>query len=167
MTENSVIEPPAPRYKTSGKIKFILVVSLALNLLVVGMVAGMMFNAGGMPHADRHVRDYGFKTVINALSRSDRAQLSHALRKEFGAKSAQIPKARKQISALIQSLETTDFNNTRVESILRSEVLNIVPRQEAGLRLLIEKVNAMTPKQRQEYASRLKMAMGMDMTQQP
>ncbi len=167
MTNHNAPQPhPLPTsYKTSKKVKIVLVISLAINLLIVGMVAGMIFSPGAMRHPDRNVRDFGFKIVANALSRADRAQLGRALREKFGDREQRLPEVRKQLDALINVLEAPEFDGARAEEILRSNALNIVPRQEAGLRLLIEKVKAMTPKQRQRYVRRLNMALRMERVQ--
>lgn len=150
-------------YKTSPKIKIVLVISLAINLLIAGMVGGMMYRANGVPHMDPHVRDAGFKVLVNALTRKDRFMMGRALREEFGNRDARLPAARLKINELVKVLEASEFDGDKVETILRSNALNIIPRQEAGLRMLTDRLKSMTAKERQTYVDRLDMAMSMGM----
>ncbi len=150
-------------YKTSPKVKIILVVSLAINLLIAGMMGGMMYRANGIPHMDTHLRDVGFKVLVNALTRKDRFMMGRALREKFGNRDARLSLARLKINELVKVLQASDFDGNKVETILRSNALNIVPRQEAGVRMLIDRLKSMTAKERQTYVDRLDMAMSMEM----
>jgi hypothetical protein len=89
MSETSVVKPQ------SRALRIALAVSVALNLAVVGLFAGMALHHGGFGPDRDGVRDLGFGPFTEALSREDRA----ALRQAFLAKAPDLRQARREMMA--------------------------------------------------------------------
>ena len=75
MTQSPDTTATAPKPKA---LRYVLVASLALNLAVVGLFAGMALHHGGFGPDRDGVRDLGFGPFTEALDEGDRAALRKA-----------------------------------------------------------------------------------------
>jgi len=76
-------ETETPKRKWSvGRI--VLILSLALNLLVVGLVAGALLHRHQLPDRPPRIADLGFGPYVRSLSREDREALGTAFKAEEG-----------------------------------------------------------------------------------
>ena len=136
--------------------RIVLGVSLALNLLFVGLVAGAALRPDGKGHGPgkRGDRIGGFGApFMRALPREDRREIFRSLREEGGV----MDRAGRQaaVERMITALRETPFDPSVPEAILRSQVernLNVQGRIQA---LWLRRIGMMSDADRAAYADRL------------
>jgi len=134
-------------------------VSLALNLLVVGLVAGAMLGGGPRESDGRTdtLRTLGLGPFALALPRDERAELVQRLdraalrveRREIGA----------AMRALQVALRSDPFDRDRAEAALLRARGAAERVQAQGHAALLDQLQAMTPQQRADLAERLSRAL--------
>lgn len=150
-----------PSTKTNGSggrwLRLALILSVALNLAVAGVVAGAWLRAGpGERRApDAAVRDLGFGPFAGALSEEDR----RALRRAYLQRSPDLREVRRQMRAdmagVLAALRAEPFAPDALQSALRDAGARTAERLELGQSLLLERIEAMTPEARRAFADRL------------
>lgn len=151
--ENSTDAP-----KTRRWVKILLVLSLAMNLLIIGLVVGVVSErrlGGGDDIARVALRDIAYSPYARALSRGDRKIIGEMMRKELGADRENIPKLRENYRDLLQVLRAATYDDAKARRLIDEQQAFVVNRQQLGQRLMLERLNAMTPKQRKQFAKRL------------
>ena len=145
--------PPAPSQKSLRGLRIALGVSVALNLLVAGVVAGAILREGGP--RDRMVRDLDLGPFTEALSQEDRA----ALRRDFVARMPELGEARRAMRAefrdLLVLLRADPFDPEAMREVLAGQRARMQERIDLGQELLLQRLSAMTPEARQAFADRL------------
>ncbi len=131
-------------------IPILLVISLALNLLVVGAILGTALRFRGGDHAKAPP---GFGVALyNALPKEDRKKLRGALSGLRGKGS----EGRKQdFAGLSQALRSVPFDPEAVQVLLDQQVQATADLQEALHREWLVYVTEMSDGERQIYADRL------------
>jgi uncharacterized membrane protein len=147
-----------PKAKAPGRgLKTALVVSLAVNLLVAGIVGGAVLSHGDRGAHDMR-RDVGFGPYTEALSREDRA----ALFKAFMAASPGFRDMRREVrqdfSRLVGALRAEPWDASAVEAVIDAQTTRTAERLDLGRRLLIERIVQMSPEQRRAFADRIEAA---------
>ena len=147
--------PKAPR--RWGKI--LLFVSLAFNLLVVGLVAGALI--GGPRDRDRNpvLRDLGFGPFVWALPREDQKALRDAMRGEEGSFRENRARIRSQFEAILTALRADPYDPAEVERLVVAQQDRISERQTLGKRILLDRIEVMSPAERVAYADKLATAL--------
>lgn len=153
---------PAPQTKPSRWLKPVLVVSLALNLAVAGLVVGAIIR-GGLPmragmHADGgrdFGRDGGLGLMSEGLSRSDRQALRRALIAAEPDLANWRERAGAEFGAVIAALRAEPFDAQALQDVLDAQSGRMQARMETGRRILVERISAMTPAERADFAARL------------
>ena len=151
MTTEQQIEKPRRKIW----LKVLLAVSLSLNLLVVGIIAGTVLKFGpGGTHRHRAL-DLDVQPMIQALSRSDRA----ALRRSFISEVAAAREARTErpspAAAILQALRTVPFDQGALQTVLDAQKQQLAERHKAGQQILFDQISAMSESERATYADRL------------
>ncbi|UAB89791.1 periplasmic heavy metal sensor [Ruegeria sp. SCSIO 43209] len=138
---------PAPKRKW---MPILLVVSLALNLLIVGVILGAALRFKGSAHADAPP---GFGPALYyALPKSDRK----ALRGELSDLRGKGSHRRKQdFTALSQVLRAVPFDPAAVASLLAQQSKATADLQTALHQQWLAQISAMNDDQRAAYADRL------------
>lgn len=128
----------------------VLVVSLALNLLIVGMAAGTALR---LKDGDRAKAPPGFASALyRALPKEDRK----AMREELSGLHKKGSKHRKQdFQALSQALRAVPFDPAAVENLLQQQVQSMADLQAALQTQWLTRVTEMSDQERQAYADRL------------
>lgn len=146
-------QPPAPPQKSLRGLRIALGVSVALNLLVVGVVAGAILRDGGP--RDRMVRDLDLGPFTEALSPDDRA----AMRREFVARMPEMGEARRAMRAefrdLLALLRAEPFDPEAMRQVMTGQRARMQERVDLGQELLLQRLESMTPDARQAFADRL------------
>ncbi|WP_323042811.1 periplasmic heavy metal sensor [Gemmobacter sp.] len=148
--------PHIPNPPRSRRLRWLLVASLTLNLLVVGVVAGvgLRFAGGDMPPP----RSIGFGPWSGGLDRSDHK----ALREAFGATGrdfrADWQLEREDRAALLAALRADPFDPAALDSVTARMNARATERMDLGQRLIRDHILAMTPDQRRAFADRLEMS---------
>jgi uncharacterized membrane protein len=155
-------EPPAPpappaQPRGFGWMRAALIASLAVNLLVLGLVAGAVARHGrdgfrGGPD------DVGFGPFTEALSDGDRA----FLRDEFFKRSPDHRDARREavegFNTLLATLRAPEWNEAAVREALAAQRTRTEKRIALGEDLLIARLGQMTAEERAAFADRIEGA---------
>ena len=144
-------------------LKICLVVSLAVNLLVLGAVGGFF---GSGRHKD--VRLDGFSTrqevrqrgpmtslgrLVQAMERKDRRDLGRMIRTAQGRDGHMDGDSRAQVTAVLADLlSSVPFEPTAVLSVLQDEAVMVEERRLIARQALLNKLASMTPAAREQLA---------------
>ncbi|MCX7889101.1 MAG: periplasmic heavy metal sensor [Rhodobacteraceae bacterium] len=141
--------PGAPRW-----MRVALVVSLAANLLVAGVVVGAMLHGpdGGPRGA---IGDIGLGPFTGAFAPEDR----RAMRDDFLARAADFRAMRDRehadFAAVLAALRAEPFDRAALEAALGSLRDRLAQRMDLGRDIMLDRLSAMTPAARAAFADRL------------
>lgn len=148
--------PPQPAVppSSSGKgLRIALGISVALNLLIAGLVAGALLREGD-PRA-RMVRDLDFGPFTEALSPRDR----EALRRSFVERAPGMRDMRREMRSDLETfltvLRSEPFDPAALEAVMDNQAGRMSRRIELGRELLLERLAAMPAAERAAFADRL------------
>ena len=145
--------PPAPPQKSLRGLRIALGISVALNLLVAGLVVGAILRDGGP--RDRMVRDLDLGPFTEALSQEDRA----AIRRDFVARMPELREVRRamraEFGALLEVLRAEPFDPEAMRAVMAGQRMRMQERLDLGQDLLVQRLAEMTPEARQAFADRL------------
>lgn len=150
--------PPAgdaPR-PTGRGVKIALVVSVALNLAVAGLVLGAWLGDGphkGMP------RDMSFGPFSEALSDADLRELRKGLMSRAGEFRSSREAARAEFAALLDALRADPFDPAALTTALTAIETRNAERLELGRSLIEARLVAMSTDERLAFAARLEKGM--------
>ncbi|RGP37227.1 periplasmic heavy metal sensor [Pseudotabrizicola alkalilacus] len=157
MTDLPSSSANTPSAKPPGRgLKILLAVSLALNLAVVGTVAGMAlrFHDADRPHPPT-VRDLSFGPFTEALTRDQR----RAMLRGFAEKGPGLREMRAQMrgdfDAVLTALRATPFEPQAFRSAVSTQSSRIAARAEAGRDALVTLVLQMSDADRAAFVERL------------
>lgn len=140
-------------------LKPVLVISLACNLLIVGIVAGfVMSNRGDMDRRDRvdgPARSLVGIPFIRALEPEDRRRLNDRIERDGARLRENRAELRARFETLLTALTAEPFDPDAVQSIFREQRSIALNRQNIGEALLIEQLTQMSASEREDYAKRL------------
>lgn len=139
--------------RTPAWLRIVLFVSLALNLLVVGIVAGHALRdepRGRVPRVDRIGGPMTF-----ALSEEDRREIGHALRRYYRENRPSRQEIEAQYRGVIDVLRADPFEPQLVEQAFARQRAASTERMEIGQTLLMERLTSMTSDERKAFADRL------------
>ena len=148
------VKPP----RTGRGLKIALAISVALNLAVVGLVAGVAMHGGPGGRADM-VREMGFGPFEGALSDADRDALRKAVRDRFG----DIRAARRQMQAdseaLVAALKADPFVAEALTSAMEVQAGHLAERLQFGSDMLRDHLLSLSDEDRRAFAQRLEERM--------
>lgn len=128
-------------------------VSLALNLLVVGVVAGAFLREGGP--RDRMVRDLDLGPLTDAFRAEDRM----AMRREFIRRMPALRDMRdamqQDFGALLAVLRREPFDRAAAQGVLENQRQRMQERVDLGQELILDRLAAMSPEARAGFADQL------------
>lgn len=131
--------------------RILLFVSLAFNLAVIGLVAGLALREG----PDRRGPEAGFWRHGMAMPEPHRGEMMRLLR----AERPRLEHARQQLkdsrAQLAAALTAEPFDPAAVVAVLAEERMLIGDLADRGTALLVAQVGKMTPQERQAYAEAL------------
>lgn len=136
----------------------LLFVSLALNLLVVGIVVGAMFQGGGKDRDGRPMgpaRSVLGEPFVRALEPSDRVALGREIIANRDQLSENRSVLRSRVERLLEQLREEEFDREAVSALLSEQRSLAVNRQEVGEVLLLNRLEDMSVEERRAYADRL------------
>ncbi len=152
---NETVKAPTP----AGRgVKVALVASLALNLLLGGLIAGV---------AVRHHRDMGpggrgaltFAPYFDSLGRADRAALREEMLRRMPALREMHRERGEDVRAFLEVIRADPFDREVAEAVLEQQLGRASRRLDEGRELFLERLAAMSPEERQAYADRLEKAL--------
>lgn len=146
--------PDAKPAKPGKGLRIALALSVALNLAVVGMVAGAIFRDGPSMR-DAMVRDLGFGPYSEALSPEDRK----AMRKALFARAPEIRDTRRLMledsRALLALLRADPFDAAGLTARMDGQHARLANQLRLGQDVLQEFILTMSPEARRSFADRL------------
>ncbi len=131
--------------------RVLLAVSLALNLLVAGLVVGAMLRFGG-PEGARRPPPSLAATLYRALPRDDRRAVRESMR---DAPQARIQARRAGARDLAAALRRTPFDSAQVQRLVAEQTRAHDIWQHAVLAAWLARVDAMSDAERAAYAGRI------------
>ncbi|WP_424939663.1 periplasmic heavy metal sensor [Aliiroseovarius sp. S253] len=153
-------EPRPPR----RWMRFVLVASLTLNLLVLGLVAGAKFSGHRGDDFDHRgpergaIRDLGFGPIAKALDRKDRRDIGRAFRKESGSFKDNRAVLERDFDVLLLILRNDRFDAIAFEATMTEQADRLRQRGETLRKLVVERIGAMSAEDRRAFADRLESA---------
>lgn len=144
-------DPVTPSRGSSRLMRIVLVLSLALNLAVVGIVAGVAVSGRLGGPAPRSV-DFGLGPVSQALDPAERRAIRQALRREGALRNLDL---RARAEAMIAALRADPFDRAALELLLDEQAARIGQLQGAAQEAFLDQIAAMTPERRAAFAERL------------
>ncbi|MGH1415439.1 MAG: periplasmic heavy metal sensor [Pelagimonas sp.] len=150
MTESTQKQPVGRR------LRVVLFVSLALNLVVVGLVAGLAFKGGpptrGVSRSADPVMPYS-----RAFTEDQRKELRGALRRSFAPSDRERSGEgmAESYREAVQVLREDPFDRARLEIVINRQRALAEKRHGNGNGILGQYLDAMTPADRAAYADRL------------
>lgn len=138
-----------------GWMRWVLVISLALNLLVVGMVGGWMLKVGKHGHYHPSRLDQVGGPLTRALSKEDRRHIGQAMRRAYRDRGEDRATHRAAMQALIAELRKDTFDRPAVETQLSAQRAVLTDRVALGQTLLTDRLEQMSAAERATFADRL------------
>lgn len=129
-----------------------LIVSVALNLVVLGIVAGAALRDPPRPHPDRGP---AFGMFDRALTEDDRKALREAFRREAPDFRDEWQRMQADLGDLLTALRADPYDPAGVEAIFARQLERGQRMAGLGQRLMMERLAAMTPAERADFADRL------------
>ena len=150
-------QTPGPAPRRRRWIGPLLFVSLALNLLVVGAIAGMILTGGPdkRGRSDGPARSLLGAPFVRALEPADRLALGQEMLSNRDQLRENRADLRRRVEALIATLRQETFDRQAVSALLAEQRDLAVTRQEYGEVLLLNRLEGMSLDERRAYADRL------------
>ncbi len=153
LTPNTAAPDPAATFPTGRGVKIALAVSVALNLVIVGLVAGAMVKDAAF--AGRGPGSMGLGVFTEAFSRDDRRALRKALAAEAPSFRATRASAEAEYAALIAALRAEPFDEIAVKAALSRIAAATVTQLQLGREVIEAHLLAMPTADRLAFAKRL------------
>ena len=144
----------AEKQKKSGRLqRGILVVSLALNLLVVGVVAGAFIKGGG-PDGPHRI-DLTVGPLTRAMEGERRDAVRDALRESGAFQRRDRSEIRQDMQVLLATLRADVFDEAEFRDALARQRARLQSGQDAVLDAITTQIEDMGPEERAAFADRL------------
>ncbi|QDC10494.1 periplasmic heavy metal sensor [Oceanicola sp. D3] len=167
------LQPPPPEETTARPrrrwVRVVLVLSLAANLAVAGLVLGAWITHDGKRgpdgprgERDRIVRELGFGPYSRAIPREGREGMKAAIEPHRGALRANRDALRGAFEATLTTLRSAPFDRAAMAAQMAAQRDAIAANQKIGHEILLDRLEAMTPEQRTAFADRLERGLGRE-----
>ena len=156
---------PKPR---SGRVlRIALFVSLALNLIIVGLVAGAVLDNRGKigPRGQnpRAALDAGIGPFGQAMTREQRRAFGEEFRKRSGDLQSNRAEVRENLSAVLDAITAQPFDPAALQAAFDASQAALGQRQRIGSEVLLGSIAAMSDEDRAEFARKLRKSLrGME-----
>jgi uncharacterized membrane protein len=151
--------PPPAAPANSRLLRWALVVSLTVNLIIVGLILGAAFGRDRDGRRDSALADIGFNPFVAALPADERQELGRALVARAGDFRQNREALRGEFDKLIALLRAEPFDLAAVRASVEAQQSRLRERQEMGRDLLFERLAAMSPDERSDFADALERAL--------
>lgn len=145
--------PQAPA--TRAWVKWLLALSLALNLAVIGLIAGMAWRLAGPDGPGFRPPPLPGAVYTRALDPRDRRALMGDMRRALNGDRPDRAALRGQYRRMIAALRAEPFDPEAVRALIAAQSAVARARLDLGQRLLADHLAAMTPAERARFAARL------------
>lgn len=161
MVEQHAPKPP----RTRTWVKVLLAVSLALNLAVLGLVAGAGLRAektwhtGSPDHARNVVRDLGLAPIIGAFPPEMRREMAREFRDRSGPPRADRLALAAELEDALGVLRSEPFDRAALEGLLNRQRDRVAARLSAGRDVVLDRIEAMSAQERVAFADKLEKSL--------
>ena len=134
--------------------RWLLIASLSVNLLVIGAVAGAVFSGGPRskgPPGERMIS----APYVSAFSKTDRRALRDEMRKTLPKRRAALAANKADYSAFLEQLRAPVFDAAEARRVMEAQMRRASDVTTLGRKLAIERIAAMPDAERAAYADRL------------
>lgn len=151
-------DTPAPVTKPRPWVMPVLLLSLAVNLLIAGLVAGAFLSPDGPRKGDddrRTIRGVLGEPFFQALPAKDRRAMIRDVignREQFREGREAL---RERVASFLDALRAETFDRAEVERLLVEQRRAAISRQTFGEALLLDRLEAMSAEERADYADAL------------
>lgn len=143
------------RTKLRGWIKVVLFTSLAINLAVAGLTLGAVLRRDGMAER-QHSRGSSIGGPYTAaLTREDRRAIWQDMRALQGEGRPSRAEVQAEFDDVVAALRAEPYDPAEVRSIIERQFQAGIERQQLGQRLLLARIDTMSPAERAGFADRL------------
>ncbi|RWR29720.1 periplasmic heavy metal sensor [Sinirhodobacter populi] len=137
--------------------KMLLIASLAVNVLVVGVAVGGYLGLDRQsPPRPPQPPDMALGPLGSAFSREDRAAMMREAEKAGADLGMMRDSLRQDMQALLAALTAEPWDPDRVQRSLAEMRVRTERRAELGEKVMIDRLSAMSPDERQAYAAKLR-----------
>ena len=147
--------PSQGQDKTSKTTRILLILSLALNLVILGGLAGMAI--GHWNHGDDKVKRAYLSPnpLVRALEKDERKEVSKAIRRTHEERGLDRQADRANYREIVALLLAEDLDRGALTNALETRVAATVKRLGSAQEAWLEVVEDMDMEDRREYAERL------------
>lgn len=149
-------ETPRAKPRAPLWMRALLILSLALNLLVAGIVAGGL--TGKLRHPPPALGEVNLGAFTPALTDEDRRAIRDRAMHEGLSYREAMRTARAEQAAIIAALRAEPWDREAIVGLMGQIQGRAATRMDLGGRLVLERLDAMSPGQRKELADRMEAA---------
>lgn len=142
---------PTAKSGPSSPLRWLLVASLALNLLVAGLVLGAVLRHDG----PRRPMQMGPGPFAQALSPEDRRAILSELRDRPDLGPPSREERRQAMAEVLAALRSEPFDRDRAEAAMGAQSDRMATVQRAIQAAMVDRIGAMSPEDRAAFADRL------------
>jgi len=139
-------------------VKITLALSLAINLLIVGAVVGAAVAHRGAFDARARNHEAALGPYTRALTPADRRMVGMALRTRMREMLGTRREARARRSRILEALRARPFDAAAFEKAVAAQQDLVMQGLEVGQRMVLKRIEAMSPQERARFADRLERA---------
>ncbi|WP_342068624.1 periplasmic heavy metal sensor [Yoonia algicola] len=146
-----MVEDKAPQTRPSRLWRIVLVLSLALNLAVVGVVVGSAVS-GRWGEGPPRSFDLGLGPVARALEPQERRAIGRKLREDRSLRGFDL---RGRVNLVVAALQAEPFDPDVLLALLAEQSQQIATVQATAQEVMLEQIVAMTPARRRAFADQV------------
>jgi uncharacterized membrane protein len=146
-----MVEDKVPSARPSRLWRIVLVLSLALNLAVVGVVVGAAAS-GRWGDGPPRSFDLGLGPLARALEPQERRAIGHRLREDRALRDFDL---RGRVSRVVATLQADPFDPEALRGLLAEQNQRVATVQATAQEVMLEQIIAMTPERRRAFADQL------------
>lgn len=157
MAETEDQNPNQTRAGLRPGIRLLLVASLAVNLIVLGLLVGATVGnkQAGTRGAPTGVAGDLMGAFTHALSREERREIGRGIRDHMRSQGEGRPRPLQEIEAVLNALRAQPFDPDPLAAFLETQSRQSFERREVSQDLWLQYVSAMSDEERADYADRV------------
>ncbi len=132
--------------------RIVLVLSLAMNLAVVGVVAGSVIS-GRFGDGPPRSFELGLGPVTRALTQEERRDIGRALRRDGELRRFDL---RGRVAAMVDALQAEPFDAAVLRGLMAEQSARVSAVQTKAQDAFVDTVTQMTPERRAAFAEQLR-----------
>ncbi|EBA12488.1 periplasmic heavy metal sensor [Roseobacter sp. CCS2] len=146
-----MVEDKRPTTRPSRLWRIVLVVSLALNLAVVGIIVGAIVSGRAGDGPPRSF-DLGIGPIARALEPQERQAIGRSLRQDRALRSLDL---RGRAADMVETLRAQPFDPEALRALMADQAANVAGLQAKAQDATLEQIIAMTPDRRRAFADQV------------